>query len=292
MLWLLAGALLLCSVPVLWLAPRWFFLVGLAGALLSQAAIIASWGDAKFGTVANLLVLALAAHGAVAFGPLGLRAEYERLVRGAMAEVSARDARSPISEQDLASVPPQVQRYLRFAGVVGTPRPAGFRARMAGRIRGAADAPWMPFVAEQHNFFDPHRCYFFLEARRGGLPVDGLHVYGKSDASMRVRLLSLFPVVDVLGAEMMRGETVTVFNDLCLFAPGCLLDPDIRWREIGPECVEVTFSNPSRRCSASWRRPWPRRRGVASQGRTTTPGPCWVGSALPSPSGRWTTSRS
>ena len=74
-----------------------------------------------------------------------------------------------ITEADLAALPPLVQRYLRFAGVVGTPKVQGFRARMTGRIRGSATAPWMPFVAEQHNFYDPPRRYFWMEATRGGL---------------------------------------------------------------------------------------------------------------------------
>ena len=58
-----------------------------------------------------------------------------------------------------------------FAGVVGTPRVQSFRVRMTGRIRGSATAPWMPFVAEQHSFFDPPRRYFWMEATRGGVPL-------------------------------------------------------------------------------------------------------------------------
>lgn len=82
-----------------------------------------------------------------------------------------------------------------------------------------------------------------MEATRGRLPVDGLHAYGKADASMRVRLLSLFPVVDLSGPEMMRTETVTLLNDMSLFAPGRLLDPAIRWRELDARSVEATYSS-------------------------------------------------
>jgi hypothetical protein len=98
-------------------------------------------------------------------------------------------------------------------------------------------------VAEQHSFFDPPRRYFWLEASRGGLPLDGLHAYGAVAASMRIRLLSLVPIVDLSGPEMMRTETVTIFNDMCVFAPGSLLDPSIRWRELDARSVEATFTN-------------------------------------------------
>jgi hypothetical protein len=60
---------------------------------------------------------------------------------------------------------------------------------------------------------------------------------------MRVRLLSILQVVHVKGAQMMKGETVTVLNDMCLFAPGSLIDPSIRWREIDAQTVEATYTH-------------------------------------------------
>ncbi len=243
LLWLAAAVSILAAVVLLFAAPRWFWLVGLAGLVASQIAIISSWSDARFGTIANVVLLAAVVFGAFAWGPFGLRAEYERLVRDGTSRM-AQSARPPnITEADLAAVPPLVQRYLRFAGVVGTPKVQGFRARMTGRIRGSATAPWMPFTAEQVNFYDPPRRYFWMEATRGGLPADVLHAYDEADASMRVRLLSMVPVVDLSGPEMMRAETVTILNDMSIFAPGRLLDPAIRWRELDARSVQATYRN-------------------------------------------------
>ncbi|MBM3496606.1 MAG: hypothetical protein FJX72_20145 [Armatimonadetes bacterium] len=242
-LWLVATMVLLAAVGLLFAAPRWFWLVGLAGLMASQVAIVASWADARFGTIANAVLLAAVVYGAFAWGPFGLRAEYERLVREGVERGAAAASPQRITDADLAALPPLVQRYLRVAGVVGTPRVQGFRARMTGRIRGSAAAPWMPFTAEQHNFYDPPRRYFWMTATRAGLPVDGLHAYGDTDASMRVRLLSLVPVVTLGGAAMMRTETVTLLNDMSLFVPGSLLDPSIRWRELDARSVEATYTN-------------------------------------------------
>jgi len=242
-LWLAAAVLILSAALLLFTAPRWFWLVGLAGLVASQTAIIASWGDARFGTIANVVLLVAVVYGALAWGPFGLRAEYQRLVRDGTKRMASSARPHNIMEADLTGLPPLVQRYLRFAGVVGTPKVQGFRARMTGRIRGSATAPWMPFVAEQVNFYDPPRRYFFMEATRGGLPLDGLHAYSVADASMRIRLLSIVPVVDVGGPEMMRTETVTILNDMSIFALGRLLDPAIRWRELDARSVEATYTN-------------------------------------------------
>lgn len=153
-------------------------------------------------------------------------------------------SRSPaaITEADLAPLPAAVQRYLRQVGVVGQPRVEAFRVRMSGRIRGAADAPWMPFMAEQQSTIDPPRRLFFMQARRSGLPVDGLHAYDEHGATMRIRLLSMVPVVDLKGPQLTATETVTVLNDIAIMAPAALIDPSIRWREIDARQVEATLT--------------------------------------------------
>lgn len=241
-LWLLATLFLLAAVAALWAAPRAFWIIGAVGLVASQTAIVASWADARFGTVANLAVLAAVTYGAFAWGPFGLRADYMRRVSQARDGLAAKPA-TVITEADLAPLPAPVQRYLRFVGVVGEPSVRCFHVRMNGRIRSAADAPWMPFTAEQHSFVDPPRRYFFMQASRTGLPLDGLHAYAEDGASMQIKLLSMFPVVDLKGPVLTRTETVTILNDMAIMAPATLIDPAIRWRQIDELQVEATFSH-------------------------------------------------
>jgi hypothetical protein len=239
----LGAALLLSMAAAAWLvAPRWFWALAVCGLIASQVVIITSWGDARFGTVANALLLAAAAYGAFAWGPFGLRAEYERRVTESASRHQAPRARL-VTEDELAKLPRAVQRYLRFVGVVGERLPGAFRARMTGRIRGSSSASWMPFEAEQVNLYDPPRRFFFMRATRGGVPLDGLHIYDEQGASMRIRLLSSFPMVGLSGPELTRTETVTLLNDMSIFAPARLLDPAISWREVGERSVEATYTN-------------------------------------------------
>jgi hypothetical protein len=53
----------------------------------------------------------------------------------------------------------------------------------------------------------------------------------------------LFPVAHLEGAEMFQSETVTFFNDLCLFAPMNLVDPTIEWEEISSNRARAHFTN-------------------------------------------------
>ena len=190
-------------------------------------AISQSWTDARAGALANLVILVGVVFGFLVQGPFSLRAAYERDV----AEGLARSAATrPISESDLADLPPPVQRYLRKAGVVGQPHVQHVRARMHGRIRSGPDARWMPFSAEQHNFFDgtPARL-FYMTASMFGIPFQGFHRYVGRSASMLVKVAGIAPVADASGADMTKAETVTLLNDMCIMAPATLIDSRIAW---------------------------------------------------------------
>jgi hypothetical protein len=110
---------LLASAAALFAAPRWWWAVGAVAVAVSQAVIITSWSDARFGTIANVLVLMGVVLGYFFAGPTSLKAEYEREVqRGLARAVPMAD----VTEADLAPLPSPLQRYLRLVGVVGHPR--------------------------------------------------------------------------------------------------------------------------------------------------------------------------
>ena len=149
-----------------------------------------------------------------------------------------------MTDDDLAGLPAPVARYVRGSGAVGQPRVANFHAQIHGRIRSAADAPWMTFSGEQVNTYGPHPArLFFIDATMSGLPVDVLHTFVGPTARMRVKLCSLFTMVDVTGPEMNQGETVTLLNDVCLFAPAALVDAPIEWELIDDHHVVASFTN-------------------------------------------------
>jgi hypothetical protein len=237
--WLLAMLALLGAAAALFVAPRFFWLVGAFGLVISQFVIVTSWSDAKFGTLLNCVVLLAVVHGAFSSGPFGLHAAFEREVR----RVLERGAPTPlVTEADLSRLPAPVQRYLRYVGVVGQPRVQNYRVRFVGRIRSAADAPWMQFTAAQLSSVEPPTRLFMMDATMKGLPVDVLHSYVDNAARMRVRVLSLYPMVDARGFEMTTAETVTVFNDMCVMAPASLISSAITWKVLDDTTVEGTFS--------------------------------------------------
>ena len=206
-----------------------------------MVAIVPSWTDAKFGALANLVALVGVVFGFLAHGPTSLRAAYERDVERALARVAPVQT---LVDADLAHLPAPVQRYLRTAGVVGQPRVHNFRARMHGRIRNGPEARWIPLTAEQYNVIDEPDASVLLDRDRCSRSRcrDTTAIVGPS-ATMRVKAAALVPVVDVSGSEMNQGETVTMFNDMCVMAPATLIDPAIVWEPVDARTVKARFTN-------------------------------------------------
>ncbi len=239
-LWLFAALLFLATAAALFIWPRGWWAIGACAIVVSMFVIVPSWTDAKVGALANLVALIGVLFGFLAHGPVSLRAAYDRDVDRALAHVAPAE---PIRDANLAHLPAPVQRYLRGAGVVGQPRVRNFHVRMQGRIRSGRDARWMPLTAEQYNFVDEPARLFYLNASMFTVPVQGYHRYAGPSATMTVKAAALVSVVEVSGPEMDQGETVTMFNDMCVMAPATLVGSTIAWEAVDDRTARASFTN-------------------------------------------------
>lgn len=197
------------------------------------------WRDAWAGTLGNAVLLIVVAHGFFTEGPWSFHAEYLRDVAAGL----SRPVDAPlVTEADLAPLPEPVQRYLRVTHAVGQPRVRSYRIRFTGRIRSAPDAAWMPFEAEQRSFADEPTRLFLMRLRMFGMPVEAFHRLIDGHATMRVTAVGVVPIVNDGGDEMDRAETVTLFNDMCILAPGTLVGPGISWEPMDASTARARFT--------------------------------------------------
>ncbi|MCA9492850.1 MAG: hypothetical protein KC621_23120 [Myxococcales bacterium] len=233
--WLLAAALMVQTAPDLWWATA-------LPALVSSQLLVWRTGPGwRLPTALNALLLLPVTLATATWGPGSAHAVWER----ASQTVWRRDP-GPlplVSEADLAQLPEPVARYLRFVGVVGHPRVWRMRASFDGELRQGAQDPWMVGRFEQTSAFDQPARLFWLQASAGGLPFSGLHAYTVGHATMRVRALSLWPVVDAPNSpEMVKSESVTFLDDRVLLAPATLIEPDLAWETVDESHVRVSWS--------------------------------------------------
>lgn len=180
-----------------------------------------------------------------------LRSRFDRIVAAEFAAQPLQPANAPVTAADLARLPDPVARYLERSGAVGRPRPQNMHVVLdANMYRKPGQAP-MRAQSEQYSFFGRPTRIFLMDARMFGLPVRALHVYREESATFTVRVASTVNMVDLSGPEISAAETVTVLNDMCLMAPGALLDSRLTWSDLDDRAARVHFTNGPHRVRAT-----------------------------------------
>lgn len=240
LLWLAATVLFLLACVLLLMNNESWWIPGGTAVIISQILIVLSWSDAKFGTIANVILIL----------PILMAYEnsqptsYRNLFRAEVEKGLKRSVASSIlTENDIAHLPANVQKYLHYVGAVGKERVWNFKIVSNGEIKTKPDSDFLDFTAVQYNFVDEPTRAFYIESKMFGLPFDGLHLYVGPSATMQIKVAQLFQVVDAKGPEMNKGETVTMFNDMCFFAPATLIDKNIEWELIDSLKLKAKFTN-------------------------------------------------
>lgn len=172
---------------------------------------------------------------------LGTHKMFKDAVAAEFKTIKSRD-KEIITEADIQGLPVLIQRYLRKTGSIGQPKVKYFHVNMTGDMKLDQKKPYAPIKAEQYTFIDSGTRLFYITMNFMGLQISGLHHYNSVNAFMKIKILDLIKVVDHSGADMLKAETVTYFNDLCLMAPGGLLEENITWEEIDESSIKGTLS--------------------------------------------------
>ena len=223
-----------------------WWLAALIAIVISQMLIILYWKDAKAGTLANIIILTIALIG---FGNWNFEKSFRQDVSDIFEEMNPSPP-SSLRQAEIDHLPHPVQRYLKYTGVLNQPEVINAHIRMQGSMR-SEGADWFAFDSEQYNFFDSPNRLFFMKANVNHLPTNGYHAYKEGKALMQIKLLSLFPVVDINDGTIDKAETVTVFNDMCILAPASLIDDNIKWEPIDDTSAKAIFHGPDHTITAT-----------------------------------------
>jgi hypothetical protein len=148
-----------------------------------------------------------------------------------------------IMEEDIAHLPACVKKYLVYTGAIGKSKIQNMCIEFdAMMYRKPGDSP-MKSHSVQYNFYDDYTRLFLMKASKMFIPFSALHIYKDNQASFQVKVAELFKVVDISGDELTKAETVTVLNDMCIFAPAALIDKRLTWSEIDSLSAKVTLTN-------------------------------------------------
>ena len=146
-------------------------------------------------------------------------------------------------EQEISHLPGCVKKYLEYVGAIGKSIPQNVYIEFdADMYRKPGDKP-MQSYSVQYNYYGDYTRLFLMKASKIGIPFQALHIYKNNQASFQVKVAELFKVVNLSGEELTKAETVTLLNDMCIFAPGTLIDNRLTWSVIDSFSTKVTLRN-------------------------------------------------
>ena len=235
---LLAGLLRALNRDEWWIA-------GALALVLSQALIILQWTDAKAGTIVNVLVASFVL---VGFATARFHRENDRQVRALLERVPKQPA-SIVTQEELASLPPPVKRWLETSGVVGKPRARTVWLEQRGRLRPSATGPRMPARATQYFTLDDPAFIWMVDASMFGIPIVGRDTLRDGRGHMFIQAAGLITVADGLGEKFDQGTVLRFLAELCWIPSGALA-PWVRWEPIDERSARATISVPNLTTSA------------------------------------------
>jgi hypothetical protein len=197
-LWLLTCILLIAATVAYYSAKDWFWVIAVAGLLISQALIIIYWQNAKWGTLANILVLTVAILSAA---QVSFHTTVKQEVRNLISVSSGKQ--NKITVGMIADLPPVIQTWLKKARILGEEIPLYVHVTQKGSLRKDLNSKWMPFEAEQYFTIDPPG-FVWRASIHTGLSIDivGRDKYENGKGNMLIKAASLFPIANSIGKEI------------------------------------------------------------------------------------------
>lgn len=239
MLWLTC-AVLFIAVMMLYFSHHhsWAFLAVIA-ILISQSLIILSWSDAKFGTIANVVILIMAV-------PSIGKYFFDKTVReeqmAFVVQVSELDNNS-ITADDLNHLPNAVKKWLKRSGVMERKSASFIRLKQKGQMRTKPNGPWMDFNAVQ--YIDPKRASFIWNTQVLMMPMISLSGRDKlidGKGHMMIKLLSVIPIVNEGPNDKINtGSMLRYLGEMC-WIPSAALNRNIRWKELSSHSAQATLN--------------------------------------------------
>src|SRR5690554_4200417 len=145
-MWLITALLFVSAIVLFFMNKDWNWIPALIAIIFSQVLIILSWQDAKFGTIANVIILIVVIF---QFANWSFSNQVEKEIDHLLNSQTI-VANDVVTEERLESLPSPIETWLKSAGVVGKEEIHTAIFKQKGRMKLEPDKDWTKAEAEQY----------------------------------------------------------------------------------------------------------------------------------------------
>lgn len=234
--WLTATILFLTYGVLSLLNSKYAWLIGIIAVILSQALIILFWKDAKFGTIPNIIILAVSI---VSFGYYN----FQKLIQQDTTQLLNRNISSEnrtLNESDLTNLPESVKRWLRNSGSLAKPFISYGKVTQIAEMQMKPEQDnWLPATAIQYTTIDNPAFIWSVDVKMNSfLSFKGRDKFEDGKGEMLIKMNSLFNIVNERGEKLDEGTLQRYLGEMVWF-PSLALSPYITWEQIDENTAQA-----------------------------------------------------
>lgn len=237
--WLTATILFLTYGFLYLLNSKYAWLIGLVAVVVSQVIIFLFWKDAKFGTIPNIIIMAVSI---VSFG----YHNFQKIIQQETAQLLNKNVSVEnriLNESDLVNLPVPVKKWLKNCGAIGKPFISLGKVTQTAEMQMKPEqANWMSATAIQYTTIDNPAFIWSVDVKMNSLlSFQGRDKFDDGNGEMLIKMNSLFNIVNERGEKLDEGTLQRYLGEMVWF-PSLALSPFITWQQIDENTAKGTMT--------------------------------------------------
>lgn len=240
LLWLISCILFaLTLILLIFNSNHWSHLAFLAIAT-SQILIFMFWADAKFGTIANIIIL-IPAVITCAHGIFINKISLERSLQFDRTEILESTI---INSEDLTNLPPAVQKWLSQSGTLDKSCISNVYLSQDLEIKLKPDQDdWIQAFAQQYFSIQPPAFIWNIDAKMNPiLYFTGRDKFENGKGAMLIKMNSILPIANVSDEDKINEASLQRFLAEMVWFPSAALNSYVKWEHIDSTSARATMN--------------------------------------------------
>jgi len=236
--WFFAHLIIMATVMLYFSAKPYWWIPGIAGAILSQILIITIWRDAKWGSIMNAILLTGCIIG---YGKMNFDESYEKSILAFYHEARIPGEKG-LGLSDIQHLPYPVKTWLMGSGILNKDKLVTCRLKQIGEIKlSSENENWINFVAEQYfTIKEPGFIWKLASNYAGIVPITGIDYFIDGKGVTDINLLYHKNMVDETGPKIDEGSLQRYLGEIIWF-PSAAVSPLIKWTAIDTLNAKATL---------------------------------------------------